>query len=113
MLFKRRKRKLEKPISMRDMPDSDSDISEEGPFRGLTDAAMYIGEGPILYLQIIKTFAVLFLVLTIINLPIFWIFSSSIEKSTLESIISRDWEALTVGSLGHKELNCFNSHITL
>lgn len=35
---------------MMDLPDTDSDASEEGPFQGLSDAAMYVGEGPILYL---------------------------------------------------------------
>ena len=49
-IFKKKKRKLEKPSSMRDMPDSDSNGSEEGPFKGLNDAAMYVGEGPILVL---------------------------------------------------------------
>ena len=87
---------------MADMPDSDSDASEEGPFRGLNDAAMYIGEGPVLYLQIMKTFAILFSVLAFINGPIFLIYSSAAEKSAVESILSYDWKTFTIGSLGHK-----------
>ena len=35
---------------MKDLPDTDSDASEEGPFKGLSDASIYIGEGPILFL---------------------------------------------------------------
>lgn len=84
------------------MPDSDSDASEEGPFRGLSDAAMFIGEGPILYLQIMKSFAILFLALSVINAPVFWIYSAAAEKSTIDSILSYDWTALTIGTLGHK-----------
>lgn len=35
---------------MKDLPDTDSDQSQEGPSSGLSEAAMYVGEGPILYL---------------------------------------------------------------
>ena len=49
---KKTKKKFEKPSSMKDLPDTDSDASEEGPHKGLSDAAMYVGEGPILFLQI-------------------------------------------------------------
>ena len=87
---------------MRDMPDSDSDVSEEGPFKGLNDAAMYIGEGPILFLQIMKTFSILFTVLSLINAPIFWIYSAANETNAIDSILLNDWYSLTAGTLGHK-----------
>ena len=78
-LFKKPKKKLQTPSSMGDLPDSDSGGEEEGPFKGLTDSAMYIGEGPILYLQIVKSFAIMFFVLGLINVPCFWIYSRANE----------------------------------
>lgn len=76
---------------MKDMPDSDSDASDEGPFQGLNDAAMFVGEGPILYLQIMKTFAIMFLALSFINIPVFWIYTASHEVSIIDSIWQYDW----------------------
>lgn len=81
--FKKKKKKLEKPSSMKDMPDSDSDASEEGVFKGLTDASIFIGEGPVLYLQYMKTMAIMFLVLAFLNVPIYIIYSSANETSTI------------------------------
>lgn len=83
------------------MPDSDSDAEEEGPFKGLTDSAMYVGEGPILYLQIMKTFAVMFFVLSLINLPMFLIYSKANDVSLIDSVKSNDWNKVTIGSLGY------------
>lgn len=49
--FKKKKRKFEKPVSMRDVPDSDSDSSDtKNTYKGLSNAAIYVGEGPVLYL---------------------------------------------------------------
>ena len=41
---------------MQDVPDSGSDPEENmDSFQGLTNAAIYVGEGAILYLQMVKT----------------------------------------------------------
>lgn len=110
--FKKKKKKLEKPSSMRDMPDSASDGSEEGPYRGLSDSAMFIGEGPILFLQIMKTFTIMFFVLSLINVPVFWIYSRANEVGAISSIMSYDWKSLTLGTLGHNQQICNHTHIT-
>ena len=73
---------------------------------------MYIGEGPILYLQIQKTFAILFFVLSVLNIPIYWIYAASNEVSPVNSVFSYDWKSLTIGTLGFKEEQCMTSHVS-
>jgi hypothetical protein len=72
-----KKVKWERPESMHDLPESgsSSDSSEqEVGARGLTQAAQSLGDGATMYLQSVKTFAIMFIVLTIINIPIFMIY---------------------------------------
>lgn len=67
-----------RPDSLKDLPDSPSDSSEledEVGFGGLTAAGAHLGVGAILYLQTMKTFALLFFILTIMNLPVYFIYS--------------------------------------
>lgn len=69
-----------KPESLKTLPDSPSDSSEledEVGFGGLTAAGAHLGVGAILYLQTMKTFALLFLVLTIFNLPVYFLYSQT------------------------------------
>ena len=69
-----------KPSSMNDLPDSASESSgdeDEGGFGGLTSAGAHLGIGAVLYLQIMKTFAILFFFLTILNLPVYALYASS------------------------------------
>ena len=72
-ISKKKEKQIEKPHSMKDVPDGDKVDSYEG----LTKAAIFVGEGPILYLQIIKTLAIFCILLTVLNLPLIIIFSSS------------------------------------
>ena len=67
----KKKKTVDKPDTMADVPDSpESSASDyEDPYYGLQNGAIYLGEGAVLYLQIMKTIMYLFLVLTIINLP--------------------------------------------
>lgn len=39
-----------KPETMKDVPDSDSDSDVNDTFKGLSPAAIHLGEGAILYL---------------------------------------------------------------
>jgi hypothetical protein len=49
--LKRHKKTIEKPESMKDVPDSGSDSDENfDSFQGLSHASIYLGEGAILYL---------------------------------------------------------------
>ena len=66
--------KFEKPASLKDIMSSDSSESDEEDPRakGLTSAAKHIGEGAVLYLQTMKTFAAMFFTLSLINLPVYY-----------------------------------------
>jgi len=55
------------------MSSESSESGEDDPrAKGLTPAAQHIGEGAILYLQTMKTFSVMFFVLSFINIPIYY-----------------------------------------
>lgn len=73
---KKEKVLFHKPDTMQDVPDSDSDSEANDTFKGLSTCAINLGEGAILYLQMMKTLSVLFLVLTIINLPVYMMYTS-------------------------------------
>lgn len=62
-------------------------------------------------LQMVKTFAALFFVLSIVNLPIYIIYSEASETSFLGSLFSLNFKHMTLGSLGHREKSCSNSHL--
>ena len=68
-----------KPDTMKDVPDSDSDSEANDTFKGLSPASIYLGEGAIMYLQMMKTFSVLFLILTLINVPLCLMYASLTE----------------------------------
>ena len=63
---------------MIDLPDSgsssdDKEEEEEGA-RGLTITSQCLGDGATLYLQSMKTIAIMFFVLTILNIPIYYVY---------------------------------------
>lgn len=69
---------------MMDMPDDDSDeSSSDGAQKGLTDTAVHLGIGPVLYLQIMKTMMILMFLLSILNIPIFILYSNANEVSII------------------------------
>lgn len=72
---------------MDDVPSSDSNDSEKNDtFKGLSNASIYLGEGAVLYLQTIKTLAILFFILTVINLPVFMMYSEATRNNDYSSI---------------------------
>ena len=74
LLKAKKKVRVPKPESMADVPDSHSDEDDsevDDAYRGLENAAIFLGEGPVLYLQIAKTFMWMFVFLCLVNLPAF------------------------------------------
>jgi len=72
-----------------DLPDSESstDSSENGGGEGgLTLAARSIGEGQFMYLQTMKTISLLFIFLSILNLPVYLIFTSNTQNNNYGNI---------------------------
>ena len=59
------------------MPESDSESSEsgeDGALKGLTQCQISLGEGATLYLQMMKTISLMFLVLTLMNVPLLFFY---------------------------------------
>ena len=64
--------KFIRPESMADLPDSNSsEDSDADENNGITNVSLALGDGATLYLQMMKTFSIMFLVLTILNIPIY------------------------------------------
>ena len=86
-LFQKKKSKLYiKPDTMKDVPDSDSDSEANDTFKGLSPASIYLGEGAVMYLQMMKTFAVLFFMLTILNIPLFYMYASMTDDNNYSNL---------------------------
>ena len=98
----------EKPDALKDLPDSPSDESgSEDPdgFGGLTAAGAHIGVGAGLYLQTMKTFTMLFLILAILNIPVYIIYlngSTNNEYDTLD----RSFHYFNLGNIRGTNLHC-------
>ena len=110
--FKKQKKQIEKPESMQDVPDSGSDSENMDSFEGLSSAAIYVGEGAILYLQIVKTLGIMCVILSIINMPLFMVYqnagqSGSINILSMNSVV----EGFCLGNIGSIRKVCVNSHI--
>jgi hypothetical protein len=95
---------------MADVPssDSDGDAEADDPYRGLENSAIFLGEGPVLYLQILKTILVMFIFLCLINLPVFVALpgmSYNNDWSDLEAI----GRYLSIGNVGYFTDGCATS----
>ena len=89
---------------MNDLPDSGSDSSEledKYGFNGLTGAGAHLGIGAIIYLQSMYTFFMLFLILTILNIPIYMMYYVISFYSSATSLAN-----FSIGSLGTEQINC-------
>ena len=75
-----------RPESMKNMPESDSDSeaedNEDEP-KGITQCSLALGDGAALYLQMMKTFTIMFFLLSIVNIPIYIIYANSTQGNTL------------------------------
>lgn len=101
-----------KPESMIDLPDSDSDSmdTDEQQAKGLTITAMNLGDGATLYLQMIKTFALMFILLSIINIPIYVLYEHNTQGNVYFDF-SKSFRLYTLGNLGQLSKRC--SHQTM
>ena len=90
---------------MKDVPDSASDSDANDTFKGLSNTAIYIGEGALLYLQIIKSLTILFLILSIINIPIYAALSNYTYMNDYNSL-NEFPKYFTVGNIGVDQTHC-------
>ena len=99
---------IPKPESMADLPDSGSSSNsseEESGRKGLTTAAKTLGDGATMYLQSMKTFAIMFFVLTIINMPVYVIYASNTDGNNFSNL-NVFFTYFTLGNLGRSNLKC-------
>ena len=110
LFAKKQKKFYVKPETMKDVPDSDSDSEANDTFKGLSSASIYLGEGAVMYLQMMKTFAVLFFILTIINIPIFLMFSSTTVDNNYLAL-NQAFQYFTIGNIGKGNDVCSYSNV--
>ena len=71
---------------------------EEGSVNGLRKISFVLGEGAVLYLQIMKSLAVMFFLLSVLNIPVYMMYSSaSINNDYLN--LDSGLRFFTVGNL--------------
>ena len=63
-----------------------------------------IGLGPSIYLLTLKALAKLFLVLTLINIPVAWLYYSGQENQNYTQVFS-------IGNLGQNDVKCHNDNL--
>lgn len=106
--------KIEKPPSLIELPDSQSssesteEIEEGG--RGLTITARFLGDGSALYLQTMKTFAIMFAILSVLNLPLYLIYQNATADNNFSDINSM-FQYFTIGNIGRPNLFCAHSDL--
>lgn len=104
-----------RPESLSQYPSSDTSgtSEEDNPnAQGLTLAAQTLSEGATMYLQSMKTFAIMFTVLSFINIPVFYIYQSSTKHNNLGSL-EHAFKYYTIGNLGQTDNVCQHSDIDL
>ena len=100
---KKRDKGITKPESMKDVPDDQNKDS----FEGLSKAAIYVGEGPIMYLQIMKTLGIMCTLLTIINFPLLMLYSSTSGRVDVNFFnVNSMFTHFHLGNIGRNEYIC-------
>ena len=97
---------------MEEFPTSNSDSSEEAGDGGLTDASVNIGHGALLYLQTMKTFAIMFGILSLINLPVYLLCARNTENNDMTNIENL-FVYWSIGNLGRPDFYCGHSEISI
>lgn len=91
-----------KPESLKMIPTSEEDLSseEDNPYAGgVTICSQTLSEGSVLYLQSMKTFSVMFFILTIINLPVLMVYKSNTVNNDYANL-RKTFQYFTIGNLG-------------
>ena len=90
------------------MPETDSEESSEGDdekYAGLSAAGSHMGAGAVLYFQMMKGFAMLFAILTVLNIPIFMLLGDATLHNTYYDVNKR-FRYFSIGKLGQDNDIC-------
>ena len=75
--------------------EEDSESEKEEPI----DPAVHIGEGTSLYLQMMKTFTIMFLLLTLLNIPLYMVYFEN-AKEPVFADFHKMFGFFTIGNVG-------------
>lgn len=97
---------------MSDVPTSSdsSDTDTEDEYCKLPLSTRYLGQSSILYLQTMKSLAVLFFILSLINIPIYYLYYSNTLNISSEDI-QELFYYFSMGNLAYKQLLCQSSYL--
>lgn len=84
---------------MEDSNDDESSEEDDKAAQGINVASRNLSESAFLYLQSLKTLVILFSVLTLVNLPVMYIYQSNTDNNNFGSI-TEVWKYFTIGNLG-------------
>jgi hypothetical protein len=90
---------MEKPEHMIDELTSGSSSSSEEGEGGISACSQALGDGASLYLQMMKTLAIMFAILSIVNIPILMIYENNTQGNQLDDL-SQVFKYFTIGNLG-------------
>jgi hypothetical protein len=93
---------------MIDLPDSGSSSSDGDEDKGLTKTSQALGDGASLYLQMMKTLAVMFSLLSVMNLPLFIVYEGNTQGNELGAL-NTFFKYFTLGNLGQYTQFCGHS----
>jgi hypothetical protein len=100
--------RVKKPEILDDVPETDSEESSEGDdekYAGLSAAGSHMGTGAVLYFQMMKGFAMLFAILSVVNIPIFMILGDATLHNRYYDL-NESFRYLTIGNLGQDNDIC-------
>lgn len=88
---------------MADLPDSNSDESSDD--EAISECSQALGDGAILYLQMMKTLTIMFLLLTVMNVPLCILYENNTDGNDILNI-GQLFKYFTIGNLGQLTKRC-------
>lgn len=89
---------------MADLPDSNSSESS-GNDGAISEVSQALGDGATLYLQMMKTLTIMFLLLTIMNIPLYILYENNTDGNEITNI-GKLFKYFTIGNLGQLTKRC-------
>lgn len=107
------KNKIKKPVSMNDVPtssDSSDSDHDDDEYWDLPISTRNLGQVSVLYLQTMKSLAILFLILTLINLPMYYLYYFNTENLNSDDI-QELFYYFSMGNMGFFDLLCGSTYL--
>ena len=97
---------------MNDVPTSSdsSDSHQDDEYWKLPTSTRYLGQGSVLYLQTMKSLAILFFILSLINLPLYYLYYFNTKHLDGDDI-QELFYYFSLGNMGFYNLICGRSYL--